>query len=456
MISYRNVTWLSLILVLLVSCASDANLVEPPDIPTLFTDELSSSAIRFVNLLVKEDYVAMTTYFTAEVKRGLTEEQFKQAWTTLISMFGNYKEIISTTKGTEGGNDIVIVKCQFEKEVVDIKVVFDGDRLVAGFWVNRAAESNVSYNTPDYVKLSSFDEIDVRVGSDEWVLPGTLSIPKGLGPFPVVVLVHGSGPNDRDETLGPNKPFKDLAWGLASKGIAVLRYEKRTKEYATKILASLMDFTVKQEVIDDVLYAIDLLQNTSRIDSKKVFVLGHSLGGMLIPRIGHLTQDAAGLIVFAGATRYLQDIILDQVHYLYSLVEKPSEEQEKQLKQVVAELAKINDPKLSELQPSEIIFGVPPSYCLDLRFYEPAKEAITLSQPLLILQGGRDYQSTNEDYEGWKQALSERADVCFKLYPDLNHLFMSGKGKITPSEYLQPNHVESVVIEDIANWVKAH
>ena len=77
-----------------------------------------------------------------------------------------------------------------------------------------------------------------------------------------------------------------------------------------------------------------------------------------------------------------------------------------------------------------------------------------LKQPMLILQGERDYQVTMEDFAGWKKNLSSKASVEFKTYPNLNHLFMEGEGKSTPHEYETAGHVAEIVINDIADWMK--
>jgi hypothetical protein len=286
-------------------------------------------------------------------------------------------------------------------------------------------------------------------------VPGTLSLPKGLGPFPAIVLVHGSGPQDRDETLGPNKPFRDLADGLVSRGIAVLRYEKRTKEHANQF-ASLKDsITVKEETIEDALLAVSLLRKTERIDQKKVFVLGHSLGGMLIPRIGNLDPKIAGLIVMAGTTRSMEDVILDQLSYIYSLDGTISENEKSQISKIKLQIARVKDPTLAtSTQSIDLPFGVPAKYWLDLRGYNPPEVALNLKQPMLILQGERDYQVTMEDLAGWKKYLSSKSNVEFKTYQRLNHLFIEGEGKITPQEYNVAGHVAEIVIDDIAEWIK--
>ena len=132
------------------------------------------------------------------------------------------------------------------------------------------------------------------------------------------MLVHGSGPNDRDETLGPNKPFRDLAWGLADRGIAVLRYDKRTSVYGGK-MAGNKNLTVREETIDDALLAVKLLRGRPDIDPKRIFILGHSLGGMVAPRIGADDPSLAGLIILAGATRPLPDVAREQLEYIASL-----------------------------------------------------------------------------------------------------------------------------------------
>ncbi len=93
---------------------------------------------------------------------------------------------------------------------------------------------NTTNEPPSYAHPERFQEQEVQIGHGKWVLPGTVSIPQSDGLFAAVLLVHGSGPHDLDETLPPNKPFRDLAWGLASQGIAVLRYEKHPKSMPLK------------------------------------------------------------------------------------------------------------------------------------------------------------------------------------------------------------------------------
>jgi hypothetical protein len=248
-----------------------------------------------------------------------------------------------------------------------------------------------------------------------------------------VVLVHGSGPNDRDETVGANHPFRDLAWGLADRGIAVLRYEKRTRQYPDRT-AAIKNLTVRDETIDDAIAAARLLRSRDRIDPKRVFVLGHSLGGTLAPRIAAEDGALAGIVIMAGATRPLEQVAREQIAYLASLAPAAS-------------------PVDQEAALQRLLHAAPDSYWKDLNAYQPARTAATLTIPILILQGERDYQVTLDDLKGWRSALDDRPNVTIKTYPSLNHLFLPGEGKSTPGEYERAGRIPDLVLDDIARWI---
>jgi dienelactone hydrolase len=302
--------------------------------------------------------------------------------------------------------------------------------------------------------MDSFHEREVTVGAAPWQLPGTLTLPKGPGPFPAVVLVHGSGPNDRDESVGSNKTFKDLAWGLAGQGIAVLRYDKRTKTHGKEIV-QLTNLTVKDETVDDAQAAVDLLAAQPEIQAKHVFVLGHSLGGYLGPRIAAGDAKVAGLILLAGSTRPMEELAVEQVRYIAGLNGKITPQGQEAIERVEKQVAAIRNP---DLKPGTIVkflgVAIPSNYFLDLRDYHPAEMAATLHIPILVLQGERDYQVSTADFDGWKKFLGNQPTASFKSYPTLNHLFMPGSGPSSGAEYLQPNHVPEEIIQDIAGWVK--
>jgi hypothetical protein len=258
-----------------------------------------------------------------------------------------------------------------------------------------------------------------------------------------VVLVQGSGPNDRDETVAAVKVFKDLAEGLASRGIVVLRYEKRTKEYPRK-MAGLAKMTVADETVDDAAKAAALLRTEAEVDPKRVYVLGHSLGGYVAPRIAEEDGKLAGLVILAGNVRPIEDLAIDQAE---SLGIKGAQLEDAKAMQAKVKKLDVGDEDLPG------VMGEPASYWIDLRGYDPAAQAKRLGLPMLILQGERDFQVTMKDFALWKAAVGSGKGVAMKSFPSLNHLFVSGEGKSTTAEYGKPGHVAPEVIDEIAKFV---
>jgi uncharacterized protein len=417
--------------------------------------ELVADAQKFIEQWSTGEFTPAVERFDAAMKGAITEDQLKEIWAQLLMQVGAYQEQLSTRTLEQDGYLAVIVTTQFEKAPIDIRVVFDAAGQMAGLFFAAAEKPSSAYNPPEYVDQDAFQETEVTVGSGEWELPGTLTLPKGDGPFPAVVLVHGSGPNDRDETIGPNKPFRDLAWGLASQGIAVLRYDKRTLAYRDRFSGEdILGLTLKEETVDDALQAAQLLRQADGVDPERIFVLGHSLGAMAAPRIGQQDPELAGLILMAGPSRPLEDVVLDQLTYLFEAGGSP-ESEKPDLDLQATEVARVKDPALSADTPaSDLPLGIAPLYWLDLREYNQVSAAQALSMPLLILQGGRDYQVlADKDFTGWQVALAGKNAVTLKLYPELNHLFIAGEGPSLPAEYEVEGHISQEVIDDIASWI---
>jgi dipeptidyl aminopeptidase/acylaminoacyl peptidase len=211
---------------------------------------------------------------------------------------------------------------------------------------------------------------------------------------------------------------------------------------------------VKDEVIDDALAAAALLRSQPRIDPARVFVLGHSLGGTLVPRIAAADPKLAGFIVMAGAARSLEQAIVEQTTYLANADGTVTPEEQKSIDEAKKLAASVAALKPSDAGGTVHVGNAPAAYWLDLRGYDAPAAAKGVKTPMLILQGERDYQVTMADYERWRDALDGRRDVIFHLYPALNHLFIAGTGKSLPAEYDQPSHVAQAVVDDIAAWVK--
>ncbi|HEX7363077.1 MAG TPA: alpha/beta fold hydrolase [Bryobacteraceae bacterium] len=398
-----------------------------------------------LNLLLQQDFTALRGTFDQTMKQGLTKQMFDAKVVPQLQALGTAEKIGQPQVYKRGPNDVAVFPIQFAKGHFQIILTINPQGEIAGLFLRPGQPAtSAKWKPPPYDDPARFHSLAVTVGQT-WRLPGTLLTPVGQGPFPGVVLVQGSGPGDRDETIGPNKPFRDLAEGLASKGIAVLRYDKRTLVYRQEMM-SMHDVTVEQETIQDAINAVRLLQHQPKVKARRVFLLGHSLGGYLAPRIAKQDPGIAGLIILAGNARPVTQLVLMQ--------EKELGAPPQQIAQIEKDIAKIHALKPGQ-QSSKLIFHAPPSYWLDLRNYHPTAVAKSLRIPMLLLQGGRDYQVTKTDFDLWKSALAGKPKVTFHLFPDLNHLFMPGEGKSTPAEYYKPGHVSVNVIEQIASWIKA-
>jgi fermentation-respiration switch protein FrsA (DUF1100 family) len=421
--------------------------------PPAQKDEIGH-ARELIAAMTAKDFGRIEAQFDDKMKAALPPGRLALMWETLLAQAGGYKSCAKDSRvRVIGDKQMVITTCAFERASLDFQFAFDPASRLSGMAMRPAAAPEVPYTLPSYATPTSYTESGLTVGSGEWALPATLDMPAGTGPFPLVVLVHGSGPGDRDETVGAEKPFRDLGVGLASRGIAVLRYDKRTKVYPQKLAADLRSFTVKQETIDDALEAVVTARSQPKIDPSRIFVLGHSLGGMLIPRIAGGDARLAGVIVMAGAARPMQQAIVEQLRYIAMADGTVGPAEQSGIDEASANAKAIDALTPADAASGRMIANAPASYWLDLRGYDPPAAAKAVAQPMLILQGERDYQVTMDEFAKWKAALAGKSNVTFHTYPALDHLFIAGTGKSVPAEYEVPGHVDEAVVNDVAAWI---
>ncbi|MDR0267245.1 alpha/beta fold hydrolase [Paenibacillus sp.] len=303
-------------------------------------------------------------------------------------------------------------------------------------------------------------EEKIVIGAEsKYPLDGILSIPNGInGLIPAVVMVHGSGPSNMDEKIGNNYPFKDIAEGLSEKGIAVLRYDKRTFVYG-KEMRNDTGISVKEETIEDAILAASFLRNDSRIDANKIFIVGHSLGGMLAPRIDVEGGKFAGIVIMGGSPRKLEEIIMDQNdEVLNSLNRFLKMIARKQIAALSSKFENIYNLSDEVAKSTKVLRKYARAYYFKEMDEHPSTQYLkALDKPVFILQGDQDFQvSVDKDFDGYKRLLGDKPNVTFKLYPNLNHLFMpSVYGEILKAkkEYAVAQRVDQQVIDDISNWI---
>ena len=386
-----------------------------------------------------------------EAAKALPSEKLKEVWESLKPAVGEFDSLGEPKTSQAGPRTAVVFPAKFKKAGLNFRIVVNSQGKIDGFLIQPGG-STEEYKPAAYDSPDRYSEKDVAFGKEPWQVKGKLTMPKGKKDVPAVVLVHGSGPHDEDETIGPNKPFRDLAGGLSSQGIAVLRYQKRTHAYGAQ-LAQQKTVTLREEVIDDALAALKFLREQKRIDGSRIYLIGHSLGATMAPEIAKEDGHLAGVILLAGSPRNFADVIEEQLTYISSLPGPGQEGNKKALEESRDILAKIRD---GSAPADAKLLGVPASYWIELTGYstKSPKVMAALQCRVLVVGGGRDYQVTREDFDIYKAALKDKPNVTFKWYKSLSHLFAKGKGKATPEEYTQAGHIDKSVIKGVVDWIK--
>lgn len=410
---------------------------------------LEQRAREFVTLLdagkTDEAYELVSDRFATQ----LPPAEMAQFWDENIASLGNIETFPSVEYRGERDDGLatVLVRVRFTDRAVEFEYAFS-DGQIAEFLATPASE----WVQPDYVDPAAFSESTLTLdGPGDCELGATLSMPASDGEVPGVVLVHGSGDQDRDETAGPNKTFRELAQGLASQGIAVLRYDQRTVACEVDRTAA----TIDDIVIDDAVTAVERLRNHSRVS--EVHVAGHSLGGRLAPLVVD-RSDAAGLVMLAPAAEPIHEAIVRQTRYLLTLDGELSEQDEDALADTEALAERIRTLDIAEGETINLGGGSRGRpFWKTLQEYNHTKTAADLAVPILLIQGGRDYLVTVEDdLPIWKNALGDKPNVSVEVFADLNHRFQSGDEPADPDEWTEPeNPVDKRVIDRIAESLSA-
>ncbi len=443
------ISFVSCLIMILSGCTTQQD--PQPSIEDDLPTDLEDRSIIFTQYLKNEDFDALYDEFDETLKDALSKSDLEQSWQAIIISYGELQDIQGTYLTQEQGYDIVYVASNFSKKgLIDIRYVYNNLSQLAGFQFTQHQERE-AWSAPDYSTPSQIMETNYSIGVEPYVLSGTLTTPLGDGPFPVVLMLSGSGQNDRDETFNDNKPFKDIAWGLASLGVATFRFDKRSLIYGQELQQD-YNATIEEEYIEDALYAMDVLETIDSLNLDQLYLLGHSLGATVSPEIARRDSRIDGIILMAIAARDLEDITLAQYTYLYNLDGNLSTEELQQLEIIRNHVDIINNGTPTY---DQALLGVYPAYWYALHDIAPLPIAQNLSVPMFLLQGSRDYQVTPaDDFSVWQQQFNDSERVSLKLYESLNHLFMAGEGVPSNLDYLNSGHVDEQVVLDISYWIQ--
>lgn len=394
------------------------------------------------------------TGLTKEAQLQLSPDAFNGMYKQVEQQFGKLQSKGEWQVTQAQGHTFYFTDLKFAQGSLRFLLSFDADGCINTIRLMPVPQESVATSEATGCDKTKLSEREIIVTTDGFNLPGTLTMPVGKTNVPVVILVHGSGPNDRDETIGPNKPFRDIAWGLANAGIASIRYDKRTKVYGVKSVPAgrVMDYDV--EAVDDAVSAVNKAKTLEGVAPDSIYVLGHSLGGTLAPRIAERAKGLKGIIILAGLARPFEDAVVQQTEYLSSLADSSAlgKAQVAEIRQQAQNIKKLGTVAFDNKIP--MLFNTPQSYWALANAYKPVAVASKLSLPILILQGERDYQVTMEDFGLWRTGLLKHKNVFFKSYPKLNHIMQEGVDKSTPTEYNKRSSIPVYLISDIASFIR--
>lgn len=418
------------------------------------------AAKALIETLLSRDYAAAEARLSDQLKGALDAQGGLQALIdAMLDSTGALTGLGEAHMTRAMDMDVVTTEAVFERGAYKIIIALDGEG-VAQSLLFQSDTQTPEEPVPEGVTA---EEVTVDAGTG-YPLGGTLTFPEAArgklpeaGPLPAVLLVWGSGPNGRDEAVGGNRVFAQLAHALAERGIAALRFDKRVVTYPEA--AGRPDFSVKQEYIEDVLAATRLLAADPRVDPERVFILGHSQGGMLAPRFVEEGADVNGLILLAGSPRTLTDILYDQqMDALGAAADDPAARKLYDDMRAEAEAVYQGTEEQALAHPPLYGGAMSAYYLYEMQKHDPIALLTGQQTKVLVLQGDNDKQVLTEaDYGRYRAALEGQPYAQLKLYPGLNHLFMPSEAQNLAEamrEYNTPARIPDEVLSDIAAFVK--
>ena len=394
--------------------------------------DMGSSFIK--TLLTDKNIEKAHAFFDLSIANELTVDQLKAVTDQLQQQLGSLKNIVEVNN--EG--NIYYYYSKFEKSELDVQLTFNGDNKLLGFFL-----------VPHKTFEKRDEKTTLKIKSDDIDLDGTLLIPPSDNKKKLVIFVHGSGAHDRDETIGENKPFKDIADYLFNNGISSYRYDKRTYSNPETFTEK---STVEQETVNDAVNVAHYFKNNKDYKGYEVIILGHSQGAYLMPKIAERAQ-VSKYVFMAGNARPLQDLLAEQYDYLHSL--DPDKIPTQEVQDMKKKIAFLNSSQFSlETPASELPLGQSAAYWKYLKDYNQLNEVKKIKAPMFFAQGGRDYQVTEKDFTLWKNTLKNDKTAVFKFYPSLSHLFIQGSGKPSPKDYEIKGNVDHEFLNDLIQFIK--
>lgn len=415
-------------------------------VPHLSAEKYTDLAQKTLEWLQTETGDSILAHCSPKMKEQMRTVPLNSLWAQLQLQAGNFKQQRPWQATQYADHEVRQSVLEFERANLRLNVVLNKELQLEGLTITPVpveTRPDASASSPAMPDTSAVTERSVTIKHHHISLGGTLSLPSGYtGKLPAVVLVQGSGPSDRDETIGPNKPFRELAHGLAAQGIAVLRYDKRTHVYAQDMATLTAEpMTYMTECVYDAAQALKQLSEMPEVDPQRVFVLGHSLGGTVLPLIvEHAATRPAGIVGVAAMSLPFWDNVHRQLTYvMMQTTQQDSLTCDSLVSETVAQMRK----------------SLPQEYLDFQQQYDATREVQKLGDiSCLFIQGGHDYQVTIGDFNLWKEALKGNSHASFLYYPMLDHLMRPLSQMAVPQDYLREIPMSKEVIQSVASFIK--
>lgn len=427
---------------------------------TIPKEQHQERAKLLFTLLRLEQYPAVMKHLDTSAI-AVREAQLEQIWVRAMNIAGKFRVIQEISSERLAVGDVVTVEASFENLSLLVKFNFNDQHKIIGLGYN---QGKPKYELPRYASTESIEEREITVKTGDLTMPGTLALPKSTGEkrVPIAILLHDQGPQDRDLTYNGYKPNKDLAFGLGKRGIATLRYDKRTRLYQIKP-EEMNSYTVNEETIADAVSAIQEVRALARkfpIDTSKIFIVAPSLAAMVLPRI--FRQDSmaspvsirlAGAVMMALNYVKLHELMMPRFEH-FSARDGLTVEEVKQQASIKRRIETVESSKLSlKTSVYDLPYGIPASYWIDLRSYNHVEAIAKLALPMLFLYAEQDHDiDFTANGLAWKTKLAGKSGVEWKSYSNLFHFFAEGNG--TVRDYDRKGNVDTAVIMDIADWIE--
>ncbi|MBC7384031.1 MAG: dienelactone hydrolase family protein [Bacteroidia bacterium] len=413
-------------------------------------DSLGRSVLQSFN---NKEFKKLQNMVDPNYQNYYSDITFERDWNELIGTYGKYMNSKPVNFEKAPHYSFIAYKINFEYLPYILNLSFnDKKELIYVSFM----QAHKIYFAPDYADVSKFVEEKFSFQNEGYELNGLLTMPNSSGKAPLVVILGEAGPTDKDGSYDENRPYKDIAWGIASKGYAVYRYDKRSINNGIMMMslkAGYNSFTCREDYLDDLYKALDTLESLAGIDKERVYVLGHGQGGMLLPLVAKERKDVKGIIMLGTNAKRIQEMMIDQYAYLSTVTPNKKEEYDEQALKALKSMNK----KLNPLTEHKYMpYEVQATYWIWFNKYKHLDIAKKLKKPILILHGNRDYQVNMENLKLWEKTLGENENVSIKSYPKLNHLFYTGDAESTYSEYYLKSNIPGYVLKDINDWLLTH